>query len=420
MINYYDILLIGGVFTSFLTSILLFSRGGYQQHANRLLGIVIFGWGWYVLLYLLIVTGWLAYVPGIYRIGSPIYYLIPACNYLYTRNVLLDETKFRKYDWLHFLPAIFHTIELLPYYLAGQQEKQMVADAIANNFNMAYQKGDGLIPAFWHFQLRWMLGVVYLIFQWKLVYQVLSKDNLKEFRTVTNWLITFAVFCTIVYAGLGSMSVFAWINFGSGKSPLDSGRSIPRLLQVSGFMALSIYLFFKPEILYGIPRIVRKKERQSEDLKAKKEPVQEQEVMAEVMDDQQLNKSPEREIPFNPELIEIYAEQVGEYIAQKEAFRKQGVTINELARALNMPLHHLSYILNHYYKQRFTDFINSYRVDYIKKRIENGDGRSFTLEGLAKESGFSSRSTFFVAFKKMTGMSPSQYLQKEELLGEVS
>nr|WP_255484542.1 helix-turn-helix domain-containing protein [Pedobacter sp. AK017] len=97
---------------------------------------------------------------------------------------------------------------------------------------------------------------------------------------------------------------------------------------------------------------------------------------------------------------------------QKEApFRQQGFVINELALALKMPLHHLSYVLNNHYKQRFTDFINSFRIDYVKMRMESGDWRSLTLEGLAKESGFSSRSTFSVSFKKFTGVTPSQYLQ---------
>lgn len=418
--NYYDALVIGGIFTGFLTSILLFTKGGSQQYANRLLGVVIFGWGWYALLYLLVITGWLVYIPGIFRVGSPIYYLIPACSYLYTRNVLLDETKFRKYDWLHFLPAIIHTIELMPYYLSGQEEKQMVANAIINNFNMSYQKGDGLIPAFWHFQLRWMLGVVYLVFQWTLLYQVLRRDNLKEFRMVTNWLITFSVFCTVVYVGLGIMSITGWVNLGSGKNLLDTGRSIPRLMQIAAFMALSVYLFFKPEILYGIPRGVlmqfQSKNQESVDLLEKRveKEDQEEEVPVAIVDPV-VNKVTDREIPFNPEMIGVYVSQLGSYIAKEEPFRRQGFTINELAQSLKMPIHHLSYILNHYYKQRFTDFINFYRVEYLKKRLDNGDWRSFSLEGLSQEAGFSSRSTFFAAFKKMTGMTPSAYVQQKEM-----
>lgn len=392
MVNFYDIFVAGGLFTSFITSILLFTRGRYQLHANRLLGTVIFTWGWYVLIYFLVITGWLKYIPGIFRIGSPLYYLIPCCSYLYVRSVLLDETKFRKYDWLHFIPAVLNVIDLLPYYFTDVETKRAVADAIVNNFNMSYQKGSGIVPAFWHFQLRWIFGIVYLVFQWMLLANVIRRDKLEAFKEVKGWLLAFTIFCSIIYLGLGIMSVIAWVNLGSKVSVLSSARSVPTFLQVIGFTCLSVYLFFKPEVLYGIPRSNYALENKAD----------------EVPDN---TSTLLREAPFNPELMQVYVAQLETYMQQEAPFRQQGFVINALALALKMPLHHLSYVLNNHYKQRFTDFINSFRIEYVKKRMESGDWRSLTLEGLAKESGFSSRSTFSVSFKKFTGVTPSQYLQ---------
>lgn len=390
MIKFYDILVSGSVFTSFIASILLFTRGKYQPYANRLLGVVIFTWGWYALLYLLVITGWLRYMPGIYRVGSPLYYLIPACSYLYTRSILLEETRFRKYDWLHFLPAIINVVDLLPFYFSDSETKRVIVDSIVNNFNDSYQKGSGLIPAFWHFQFRWMLGIVYLVFQWSILYRVVIRTKLRGYKQVIDWLFIFTIFSSVIYVGLGTMSIIAWVNLGTRLNPLSSARSIPTLLQVMGFTCLSVYLFFKPEVLYGIPGV------------PEAPPVKE--------------KLPEtdREAPFSPELMDLYVEQLEIYISEEEPFKQHGFTVTELAQALKMPLHHLSYVLNHYYKQRFTDFINNYRVNYIKKQLESDGWRSYTLEALAKESGFSSRSTFSVAFKKFTGLSPSQYLQLNE------
>src|SRR5262245_55893628 len=126
MLDIYDIILLGGVFCGFVTSLILFTQSRYQLHANRLLSIVIFSIGWYAVLYLLIQTGWLNAVPGIYRIGSPLYYLGPPCAYLYMRSVIMNETRFRKWDWLHFLPAILHVIDLLPFYFADAETKRQV------------------------------------------------------------------------------------------------------------------------------------------------------------------------------------------------------------------------------------------------------------------------------------------------------
>lgn len=387
MIRFYDILVSGSFFTSFIACVLLFTRAKYQPHANRLLGVVIFTWGWYALLYLLVITGWLRYIPGIYRVGSPLYYLIPACSYLYIRSTLLNENRFRKYDWLHFLPGIINVIDLLPFYFSDPQTKRVIVNAVVNNFNDSYQKGSGLIPAFWHFQFRWMLGIIYLVFQWLILYRVVYRGKLKDNNDVINWLFLFTIFSSIIYVGLGIMSVIAWVNLGTRINPLSAARSVPTLLQVMGFSGLSVYLFFKPEILYGIP------------------PADEPVVVKEKLVDS------DREAPFNPELMNSYVGQLEAYISAEEPFKKQGFTVTELAQALKMPSHHLSYVLNHHYKQRFTDFINSYRVNRIKKQLEDDSWKSYTLEALAKECGFSSRSTFSVAFKKFTGLSPSQYLK---------
>lgn len=393
---FYDILVICGVFTSFITSILLFTRGGYQVHANRLLGIVIFTWGWYAFLYLLVSTGWIKSIPEIYRIGSPLYYLIPPCSYLYVRSILLDQTRLKKYDWLHFIPAFLNFIDLLPYYFSDIETKRAVATAIADNFNLSYQRGSGIIPAFWHFQLRWFSGIVYLILQWGLLCRLTKRGQFKYFKKVTNWLITFTSFNTIIYVGLAAMSVFAWINLGKEKNILFSGRSIPTFLQVVGFMCMSVYLFFKPDVLYGIPQtsaLSQGNEDKEEDPKI---------------------QSGVTEKTFDPQLIDQYVDRIKQYIHREKPFKKQGFTVNELAHGLGIQLHHLSYVLNNHFRQRFTDFINSYRINYVLEKLEDAQWRSFTLEALAKEAGFSSRSTFFSAFKKVTGVSPSSYIQSKK------
>lgn len=59
----------------------------------------------------------------------------------------------------------------------------------------------------------------------------------------------------------------------------------------------------------------------------------------------------------------------------------------------------------------FKSFINSYRVQNVKQLLKESDNsKRFTIEGLAKQSGFSSRSSFFAHFKKEVGLSPIDYI----------
>ena len=96
----------------------------------------------------------------------------------------------------------------------------------------------------------------------------------------------------------------------------------------------------------------------------------------------------------------------------KMIFLTHGCNLKDVANAINIPRHHLSIIINTEYRVNFNDFINRYRVDYLKEKMLTPESQQLTLDGLAKEAGFSSRATFFRAFTKFTGQTPSDYLKK--------
>lgn len=412
MLDIYDVVIIGGVFCSFITSFILFTQSRYQLHANRLLSIVIFGIGWYAFLYLLIQTGWLSHVPGIYRIGSPLYYLGPPCAYLYVRSVIMDENRFRKWDWLHFLPAILHFIELLPFYFADAETKRQVVESITKNFNSSYQKGSGLVPAFLHFILRPVQGLIYLAFIWTLLIHSLSKKNYYNisadvFNWIKKWLIGFTGIISVMYIGFSVQAVIGIVNARSTVSVAAASRPTHIILALF-FFTLSIYLFFKPEILYGTLKITGPV--------PVPEPGIPDPAPAPVAEPGPLQEEPgieRKETLLDKETILLHAKKIEGHLLTHQSFRKQGFTITQLAVELSMPMHHLSYVLNQHYKQRFTDFINGHRVNYVKELLKEEDSRALKLETLAMEAGFSARSTFFTAFKKLTGLSPYEYIRQQ-------
>ena len=69
----------------------------------------------------------------------------------------------------------------------------------------------------------------------------------------------------------------------------------------------------------------------------------------------------------------------------------------------------LSRLINECGDVNFYQFINKYRIEKFKELIQSPNAHHFTLLGLATEAGFSSKSTFYDAFKKMEGMTPKQF-----------
>ena len=66
-------------------------------------------------------------------------------------------------------------------------------------------------------------------------------------------------------------------------------------------------------------------------------------------------------------------------------------------------------IINEHFEQNFKEYINSYRINHAKEMIQKGS--NFSLEGIGYESGFNSRTSFYRAFKKFEGRTPSEYLK---------
>ena len=91
------------------------------------------------------------------------------------------------------------------------------------------------------------------------------------------------------------------------------------------------------------------------------------------------------------------------------------LTLSELARMSGKNQRDLSRVINEHYKMNFYDFINSYRVQKFKELVKKEDHKNYTILYLAYESGFNSKATFNSAFKKITKLTPREYISGIEV-----
>ncbi|MCX2451665.1 helix-turn-helix domain-containing protein [Pedobacter sp. PLR] len=107
-------------------------------------------------------------------------------------------------------------------------------------------------------------------------------------------------------------------------------------------------------------------------------------------------------------------ESIAAYLEEHHPYRQKKLSLAQLAEMLNVSSHTLSHLLNLYFQQNFSHFINTYRVNYILAELQNKDHcRQYSLDGLGREAGFSSRSSFFYEFKRQKGITPHNYLQQQ-------
>ena len=96
-----------------------------------------------------------------------------------------------------------------------------------------------------------------------------------------------------------------------------------------------------------------------------------------------------------------------ELMQQERLFQNPRLKLPELAQRLEVPPHLLSQFLNDNLGQSFSEFVHSYRVEAACILLRSKP--QLTMEGIGQEVGFRSKTSFYTAFKKIKGQTPSQF-----------
>jgi AraC-like DNA-binding protein len=102
-------------------------------------------------------------------------------------------------------------------------------------------------------------------------------------------------------------------------------------------------------------------------------------------------------------------------IERERLFLEPELRLDDLARAAGTSRHKASEAINKGLGASFFDLVNGYRVEEFKRLCVDEARRSDKIMTLALESGFNSKPSFNLVFKKMTGMTPSQYRSSAEI-----
>ena len=102
--------------------------------------------------------------------------------------------------------------------------------------------------------------------------------------------------------------------------------------------------------------------------------------------------------------------EVDALMEEERLYLNPELKLSDIANRLNTSSYMLSFLFSQHMKTSFYDYINQYRVESFKQRVRNGETGRYTLDALATRCGYNSRATFFRNFKKVTGMTPTEYI----------
>lgn len=310
-------------------------------------------------------------VPHLAQLHTPFRFLIGPLLWWYCCAASNSEFSLTKTAGWHLLPFLLDGVGLLPFYLLEEPAKVAYLTQALNTF-----------PVEW----RWRLGLVGLHLGMYLVVSVRAINRIQGEGVFQVPLLVEPKLLTGVFGGIW---VLALIRLGFYFS-LGSSLFIPALFSI---------------FLCGASIMALRKSLHSEPV---------------VMDVPQSEPDIPVSIPEPPsprylrstltvEESQIALHRLRRLMEYDKPFLDSTLTLAALAERVGLPAHHLSQVINEQCGQNFADFVNSYRIEEAKRRLHDPHFAHYSILAISEDSGFHSKSTFNTAFKKHTGLTPSEF-----------
>ena len=329
-----------------------------------------------------------------------ILYLTGPALYWYIRSVLSDNSRFFRKDLWHLFPMVAYIISVIPYLVRPLSEKMLLSEQIVKDPGFLSIYNFSLFGKLFTNEFlyvgRPLLVLSYTLWAiWMLIRFLKRKEELRVFshqKFMIKWLsVLLSSTLVLIFSHL-FMMIFSW---RTNSNDLFFTINSLQVLSAIGLTILMVSPFFFPDILYGLPRF--------------RGPIS-RALLVEATE-----MSPEEEIKprdhnFESNYLVLIDEKMHGFMLEFKPYLQPELNLIRFADILHFPIHHLAYFFREVKRQSFNDYCNECRVEYAKTLMREGKSSDVTLEAVGILSGFTSRSTFFRAFKKFEGISPSSFL----------
>jgi AraC-like DNA-binding protein len=327
----------------------------------------------------------------------PLSYLLGPLLFFYVKTTLSDNNKLEKWDWLHLLPAAFIIINCLPFTTLPFDQKANIAHEIVNvteNYTLDFN----FVSFEFILYSRSIHLLCYAIFSIGFFY-VHSKKMVQENNSrssnhsiISRWIYLLCLMQIIIAVNsIGHMSTLYGVQFSIFGIPSTKIFTEKYYFEIcgGGFFLQNLFLFLFPKILYGNVsyRIEEGKNNIIDDLKSNLP--KKQKENATIQDIELIIKAYLSDLPFT----------------QKE------FSLSQMSFDLKIPERFLSNYFNKELNITFSEWRKNLRIDHVCRLIELGEAKNLTIEAIATNAGFASRSKFIDAFKERKGVTPSAFIK---------
>lgn len=340
--------------------------------------------------------------------------------YLYVREMVVRPLRGR--DWLHVLPAVINVVWLIPFFFSSDAVKIQFMEQTLEGISQEYVLFSALRP--WY-------TLVYIGVSLRLLHDY-SRRIRERFATLEpvslQWLwnivlglavLTFFIALAGIGAVLGIIRpnqinhaiaiVAAFWMYGLAYFALQQ-----TVVYSSELRQLLAEPITAPPLAQAAQKLLRETPFQTQRFLLQ-QPMFPQEIRGErasiVLPNTELPNTDEAQMQnlsaVEPAIAE-YVEHLKRYMEDHKPYLDNQLNLQKLSDVSGIPAYKISELLNQHIGYNFFNFVNRHRVEEWKRLVRENPTAA-TIQELAFQVGFNSKSSFNAAFKKHTGQTPSEY-----------
>ncbi|HQQ93245.1 MAG TPA: helix-turn-helix domain-containing protein [Bacteroidia bacterium] len=376
---------LAGIFIAFFLSLLLWGKKN-KSLADKVLAAWLTVVGLHLLQFFIYISGRLYDFPWLLGVGFPFPLLHGPFLLLYVCSLSGQITKIGLKALTHFVPAGAEYLYLIPFMLRPASEKIRVFQQEGAGYEVFTAIQSALIP---------LSGVVYVIWsiiqlnrhERNILYQFsdIEKINLRWLRYLIYSLALIWVFVLLKNDTLVYSSAVCFVLF-------------------IGYWGINQVGIFDQQNTVKPDEI---------EIEEDENPIPEnlEQVPLPEPDKSDASRKKYARSGLSEETAAELHKKLLELMEKDKPYKESGLTLTDLASRLNTVPNYLSQVINHKQGTNFYDYINTLRVEEFKKMASQPGGKKYNLLGMAYECGFNSKSSFNKYFRKMNGISPTEYFK---------
>lgn len=343
--------------------------------------------------------------PSLIGVIWPANFLVGPLLYFYVKELCSSRRiVFSGKQALHYLPALVYAVLLIPFYALGADGKIRIWSASVaplNGLRIFSLESAPLLVV--------LQKALYYIASFMLIsaYSSKIKESFSSIEKISlSWLRTLLV--------LFFSLCFVFTFYSLCASPFGIYREAGYLFYLSS-AAVAYILAFKaltrPEIFSRLDAV-----HQIELIRTEQNMVQRASFPAahnsEDAGDSNARGKYQKSLLSDQQAAEI-SRRLVKLVETERLFLEPEITLPELSERLSVSPHQLSQVINKELGKSFFDFINEYRVREAQTLLGSPESSRFSIIGIALDAGFNSKSAFYTAFGKHTGMTPSEFRKRQ-------